>query len=99
MSISGIISAPGVPWTQWTGQSRVFLISDELAGLVIVTKDSYGLLSGGSWLEAKEMWSAGWKSFVATFRTNGRESRELIVEPRSLPPATAREPFCGSGEP
>jgi hypothetical protein len=59
---------------------------------LMVAVDSKGLLLGASWFEAKEMWSCGWKSFVATLSTKGSESNSLMAGTISRPPVTARVP-------
>jgi hypothetical protein len=57
-------------------------------------KVSKGLLFGGEWLLAKEMWEGGWKSWVPIFRAKpGRERRELMTGAMERPPSTARDPF------
>jgi hypothetical protein len=58
----------------------------------MVTVDSKGLLLGASWFEANEMWSWGWKSFVATLSAKGSESNSLMAGTMSRPPVTARAP-------
>lgn len=54
--------APGVPETQWAGQSCCGFVSVCLsgAGFFIWMEDSKGRLFGGGWLGAKEMWLGGW---------------------------------------
>ena len=91
--ISGMISQPDVPWTQWTGHTAVLIVSDEFSGLVIETKDSKALLLGGPWDVLKEMWSTGWKSLVAIFRGKCSAKRSLTVGAISRPPGTANDPF------
>lgn len=56
-------------------------------------EDSKGLLFGGGWFEANEMWSRGCQSFVATRSVNGRESSAFMVGAMVRPPSTASEPF------
>ena len=60
----------------------------------MVKVDSKGLLFGAEWFEAKEMWSCGWKSLVATFTANGYVRNSLMVGTMSRAPVTARAPFC-----
>jgi hypothetical protein len=60
----------------------------------MVAVDSKGLLFGAEWFEAKEIWSWGWKSLVATLIANGSARRSLIMGTMSRPPSTARAPFC-----
>jgi len=59
----------------------------------MVKVDSKGLLFGGEWFEAKETWSWGWKSFVATLRAKGYVRNSLMVGTMSRPPVTASAPF------
>lgn len=61
-------------------------------------EDSKGLLCGGGWLEAKEMWSAGCMSLVATRRAHGRVRRSLITGAMERPSVTAKLPFCTKGQ-
>lgn len=59
----------------------------------MVAKDVKGCVPG--WLEENEMWSRGWKSFVAMrIAKPGRDRRLLTVGAMSRPEGTAREPFC-----
>lgn len=91
-SSSGTSSAPAEPWTQWTGQRRVAYVSAGLRGLTTVAVSANGRLPG--WLAAKEMWSGGCQSRVATrVARAGRARRALMVGTMSRPPGTAREPF------
>lgn len=78
---------------QWSGHSRVVCSSASLSGFLIVIEEMKGLLCGGGWFEAKEIWSGGCQSFVATLRGKGSVRRVLIIGAMSLPPCTAREPF------
>lgn len=59
-----------------------------------VVCDMKGMLSGGGWFEAKEMWDGGWKSLVAIRVTKvGVARRVLITGIIVRPLVTAREPF------
>lgn len=81
-------------WTQWTGQRRVVYDSAALLGLAMVWKSTKGRLP--AWLGAKEMWSGGCQSWVATLRVKaGRARRLLMSGVMDRPSATARAPFCG----
>lgn len=56
--------------------------------------DSKGLLCGGGWFGAKEMWSDGCQSWVPMrIAKEGRLRRLLIRGAIVRPPWTAREPF------
>ena len=68
-------------------------VSDGLAGFVRAVLCLKGSLSGPGWLLAKEACEAGCQSRVATLRAKGSERRWLMLEARSRPPSTAREPF------
>lgn len=59
----------------------------------MVAKDVKGWLCGSGWLDAKEIWFGGWKSFVAIFFSKGSLRRSLIMGAIERPSVTAREPF------
>lgn len=59
-----------------------------------MTYDSKGMLLGGEWFAAKEMWSGGWLSWVATRVVKpGWARSELITGVIERPFSTARAPF------
>lgn len=91
-----MISAPFVEETQCTGQSRCGFVSCSFpgAGLFMSINDTKGLLFGGGWFDAKEMWSAGCQSWVPMrIAKAGRLRRSLIIGAIARPPSTASEPF------
>jgi len=57
-----------------------------------VIVDTNGTLFGGAWLDAKEMWSGGWKSLVAILTTNGSDSSWLRIGTIARPSFTASDP-------
>jgi hypothetical protein len=61
----------------------------------MVVLDTYAMLSGPAWLEAKDMWSRGCQSLVATLIAKGSERSSFTVGTISRPFGTARDPFCG----
>jgi hypothetical protein len=58
----------------------------------MVAVDSNGVLFGAAWFEAKEMWSCGCQSLVATLSAKRKVRNSLIVGTMSRPPVTARAP-------
>lgn len=61
-------------------------------GWTMVVEEVKGVLLGGSWLAAKEMWSCGCQSWVAILRGKGSVRRWFMGAMTAGPSGTASEP-------